>query len=429
MSRGGRGVEALVSPHTGIVTSIEEFCRYGDEPPLVGFNCGLADTSAALGVPVEANAGSLGYERTTARAAALGEAAERYSASWVPPGRVVRATAAELGRAAIRLERLQLFAPWQHDRAGFRAQPAADGDVLGWVAGRDLSTGAERFVPAQLVYLGYAPDADEPWLGPTTSNGLACGTSIDMATRAGLLEAVERDAFMLTWRRRAKPLGIALGSSELREVHDRYFARARATYDALDLSPVSGVPTVLCVVRDRPGGVALAVGAASGASMADAWLGALSEGFQTYSWARQLRAGRAGRRLRSIEDLSSFADHVAWYADPAHDLDEGRLRRHGTVGLDDGAPPLPAGTDAAQTAELVRRLGNRGQQLLVFDVTSPDLADIGLHVVRVLGPDLCWLDQGARYAYLGRPRLSRHDAVPVALSPADTVDPDPHPFP
>ena len=429
MSRPGGGVDALVSPHTGIVTSIEEFCRHADEPPLVGFNCGLADTRAALGLAIEANAGSLGYERVAARAAALGEAAERYSASWVPAARIVRATASELGSAAIALDRLRMYARWQHDGVQFRARAPGPDDVLGWVAGRDLASGAELHVPAALVYLGYRPGPGEPWLGPTTSSGLACGTSAEMATRSGLLEAIERDAFMLTWRRRARPPGLLLGTSALRDVHDRYFARVRATYDALDLSAFSGVPTVLCVVRDRPGGVALAVGAASGASMDDAWLGALSEGFQTYSWARQLRAAHAGEELRSLDDLESFADHVAWYADPAHELDHARLRPRRSVHLDDGAAPLPKGDDASQTAELVRRLASRGQQVLAFDVTSPDLADIGLHVVRVLGPDLCWLDQGARYAYLGRPRLTRHDAVPASLDPADAVDPDPHPFP
>jgi hypothetical protein len=62
-------------------------------------------------------------------------------------------------------------------------------------------------------------------------------------------------------------------------------------------------------------------------------------------------------------------------------------------------------------------------------VTSPDLAALGLWVMRVLAPDLCWLDVGHRYRSLGRPRLTDPGAVPADLSPRAGLNPEPHPFP
>jgi ribosomal protein S12 methylthiotransferase accessory factor len=342
---------------------------------------------------------------------------------------VVHATQLELGPAAVDLTRLRMFTPGQAARPGFRAAVVDERDVLGWVAGRDLATGEERFAPAQLVYLGYAPQTDEPWMGPTTSSGLACGVSDDEAMLAALFEAVERDAFMLAWRRRLRAPRLDISGSSLADVHDRYFARVRADYDALDLSGVTGIPTVLCVVRDPAGGVGLAVGAASGWSIEHAWTRALAEGFQTYSWARQLVASGAGAALRGLDDVESFVDHVAWYADPRRSQPRDRLRPDGELPLSESSPPLPGTGPVERLASAVDRLVQIGQQVLAFDVTSPDIADLGLRVVRVLGPDLCWLDQGSTYAYLGRPRLADPTAVPAALGGRLVIDPDPHPFP
>ena len=56
-------------------------------------------------------------------------------------------------------------------------------------------------LPAQLVFLE-APPGD-PHVAVPTSNGLACGTNASTTpSLAGLLEVVERDAFMLVWSNR-----------------------------------------------------------------------------------------------------------------------------------------------------------------------------------------------------------------------------------
>ena len=87
-----------------------------------------------------------------------------------------------------------------------------------------------------------------------------------------------------------------------------------------------------------------------------------------------------------------------------------------------------AGSDRAT----LRRLEARGASAYAVDVTSPDVAGAGLHVVHVLAPELCQLDvvEGARF--LGGRRLYeagfQAGLVPRPLEPAD-LNPDPHPFP
>jgi ribosomal protein S12 methylthiotransferase accessory factor len=66
------------------------------------------------------------------------------------------------------------------------------------------------------------------------------------------------------------------------------------------------------------------------------------------------------------------------------------------------------------------------------DVTAPDIREAGLHVVRVVCPELCPLDVIHRARFLGGTRLYRaaHAAglLPHELAPGD-LNPDPHPFP
>jgi ribosomal protein S12 methylthiotransferase accessory factor len=64
--------------------------------------------------------------------------------------------------------------------------------------------------------------------------------------------------------------------------------------------------------------------------------------------------------------------------------------------------------------------------------TSPDVESAGLHVVRVIAPELCQLDVVERARFLGGSRLyeAAYEAGLVArpLTVAE-LNPDPHPFP
>ena len=66
------------------------------------------------------------------------------------------------------------------------------------------------------------------------------------------------------------------------------------------------------------------------------------------------------------------------------------------------------------------------------DVTSPDVAELGLVVTKVVAPELCALDvvHGARF--LGGRRLYEAAAalgLRAGVVDGDDINPDPHPFP
>src|SRR5215210_3988555 len=91
------------SPYTGIVRSLEECLHFPSEPPLFRVTCDVGRGRGLLGTALDhlGGIGGAGMTREQAAAAAVGEALERYSLTYVDPQRLVVATAEELGAGAV----------------------------------------------------------------------------------------------------------------------------------------------------------------------------------------------------------------------------------------------------------------------------------------------------------------------------------------
>lgn len=426
----------LVSPYTGIVRSVEEFLHAPDEPRLIKIGCEPTCGPHLLGAELghlEGGGGGEATARGPALAAAIGEVVERYSAAFVPEDLLAFGTVDEIGPAGIDPARFALFSPEQYREPGFPFAPFTRELRVSWAAGFALPGGRRAFVPAQLVYLSPALAAGEVRIGHATSSGLACGASLEEAILGGLLELVERDAFVLAWSNRLSlPLLDWRADPALSEVERRYFAPAGVRYRVVDLSVFLGIPTALAVVRGGSD-AALGVGACSAATIGGAWLKALGEAFAVRSWARTMRLVEPARRFREdFGDVATFADHVHFYADPrnarrAAFLDGSAERRDVR-----DVSPLQGGTPLALIEEIAQRLATAGAGAYAVDVTAPDIRQAGLHVAKVVAPELCQLDAAFAHRFLGGTRLYRA-AWELGLRPAPLtqveVNPYPHPFP
>jgi len=263
----------------------------------------------------------------------------------------------------------------------------------------------------------------------TTSNGLACGATLEEAVLAGLLELIERDAFMIVWANRLSLPRLDWSAHAELVAHDRrYLAPSGLDRAAVDLSAFMEVPTVLGVVR---GGAGVAVGAASAPSVEAAWRRALAEAFAVHAWGRAL-AGEGRFHRDDFADVESFEDHVRLYTDP-------RVAAHAS--FLDGAEEtrdvrsvlaVEGGTPLELIESLATRLARHGVVAYAVDVTAPDVRAAGLRVAKVAAPELCALDAAHEGRFLGGRRLYEAAHVlglrPEPLAPA-AVNPYPHPFP
>jgi ribosomal protein S12 methylthiotransferase accessory factor len=419
-----------VSAQTGIVRAVEECLCSPADPPLFQASCELGRESRLLGTSLDhlSGIGGVGRTRTAAASAAVAEALERYSASWVPEERLVVATARELSGTAVSPHRFALFSERQQRDPGFPFRPFTDETRLAWIDGRELPSGREVHIPAELVLLGPVSAGGERPIAHATSSGLACGEDRDATTVRALCELLERDAFMIVWASRLElPLLEPAAEGPLARDVER-FASAGLRFSAVDLSCIHRFPVVLGVVR-APRGFpgALGVGAAAASTADEAWWKALSEAFS---------ARAAGARLALVGPgdgaISSFEDHIRHHADHVNAattafLDASPVRRSLV-----SVPPLEGSDASGRLGALCRRVEAAGSNAYVVDVTSPDVAVLGLTVVRALAPELCALDVSHAHRFLGGERLYRAAAdlgLRDELLGEDDVNPDPHPFP
>jgi ribosomal protein S12 methylthiotransferase accessory factor len=427
-------LRTFVSPLTGVIRSMGETLAAPDELRLISIGCEPADGMPTIGEQLERYTGSEHWSRDAAEAAAIGETLERYSGSFVPANRLVISSADSLPNA-VPPESFALFSDAQHAQPRFPFRRFRSDTLVSWLDGFVLPDGEPAYLPAQLVYMPWRRRARrEVRIGHATSSGLACAATLEEATLAGLLELVERDAFMLVWHNRLSlPLLDWRADPELVALDRRYFAPTGLTYAAVDLSVFLGIPTVLGVVHGPPGALgALGVGAASAATIAVAWRKALAEAFSVQRWVRDRALEHPEELDRAAAEIRTFDDHTLYYAHPT------RARRAAfLVASPDRRdvreiPPIDGENVLERIRALCRHLHERRVAAYAVDVTSPDVRAAGLRVVHAVAPELCQLDvvEGARFLGGSRMYEAAYEAgvVPRPLMPAQ-LNPDPHPFP
>ena len=178
--------------------------------------------------------------------------------------------------------------------------------------------------------------------------------------------------------------------------------------------------TVLALVGPIRGGRRV-VGAAAHPDISVAIRKAVIEAHHTWAWSLHLGGLLAAP---AAPDIDSFAKHVRFYLEAEN---QQRL-----AFLDDGeAVDPPWATFDTVDIELrwmLDDLAKAGHQALFIDLTTRDIAELDLHVGRVIVPGLHPLSCGTRFSCLDDRRLRRiAQAWTIPMPP--TLNLDPHPFP
>ena len=311
-----------------------------------------------------------------AKAAAIGEALERYCGMFVPYDRTIVATARELGTRCRRPCAIRTVQREPARGAGvpFRSIHGghANGVRRGGVPGRRIARArARRARVPRPDRTDVAPDRllhDERARVRRVAERGAAGCS-SRARRAGRGDArLEQSALTAAPRLVGRRL-VRRGSSS------STFAPTGLRYSVLDGSVFFGVPVTIAVLHGPPGSrAALAMGAGCSATMRGAWLKALSESFGVYRWLCMEIAGAPEQPLPQPGEVKTFDQHMLYYASEeraglASFLDASAAR----ATLED-APELEGSTPSEQIGTVVRRLASREISAYAVDVTTPDVS-------------------------------------------------------
>jgi ribosomal protein S12 methylthiotransferase accessory factor len=211
------------------------------------------------------------------------------------------------------------------------------------------------------------------------------------------------------------------------------FERACYSVTLLNITMPPGVPTILSVARGgSPEQPALIFAAASDLNPERAARKALEELAHTARYSQQIKR----KMPRVVPDpdhgnIGSQADHLNFWCDEANArLADFVFSSRERVEFDE-LENLSTGRPEEDLATLLDMMSGAGHQVLMSDLTSPDVRELGLSVVRVIVPGLHPLFMGHRIRALGGRRLWE---VPAQLGyegiSRETGDnPSPHPYP
>lgn len=425
-------IDRLLDSRFGVVRMLVEEPREPGSPEFFHYYAETCRTETFGGQENFMRGGGASVSREGAMAKALGEAIERYCGALYSRRACPLTSFDDAPFPCVDPSAFALYRDDQYASGLIDFVPFTKDLPVRWTRAVDVETWRETYVPAAMVFVPYIyrrADGEAPIMQPI-STGLACHEGFERASLLAACEAIERDAFTIFWQARLPPPRVAAASltSEHFDILSR-FARARYEVTLFDVTTDVAVPSIMAVARhDDDSQPALVVAAATHPVASTAIRKSLEELEHTRSWCRLLKATTDLVDPAEGEGIASQQQHLRFWSERDNRQsaawlfasDEERVLADDCT--DDPTEQLDRLRHALQSAEL---------RLLAADLTSPDIAQLGLSVVRAIIPGLHPLAIGHRNRVLGGRRLYE---VPIRLgygTPVFDLDDNanPHPFP
>jgi ribosomal protein S12 methylthiotransferase accessory factor len=418
---------------SGIVEDYKRLTRYYDEPFLYSYAAQIKSKDSQPSQSRREDAGGFSFDHSVSLMKAAGEAAERFSLERVNHLHFSSGRFSDES-PSLSPNEFRFFSKEQLSTDDFKCFDWNNEARFLWTPGKNLLTGMDVNLPAQLVYLHLSPHAQksEPALFPVTSTGAACGQTAEESCLSAMLELLERDAFMVHYLSRTNGTRIDISSSPvLSEVED-YLRRFRLSLSAYWLGTDFPVCPVLALITDvfQDGSPSpwLAAGLKCSFDPTRSILGAIEEACQVRIYMRSLleRMFINGGTLPSEMTTDVISDRALYWNRPERVKDIEFLTTSKKV-IPFGEIPSYAGSSPKQTLDtLLNFCSNSGHSVYASDVTAPEVQAHGLTVTRAIMPTL-------QQFYLAEPFVplasSRWQTVPYRLGLCDQKAQEPNRIP
>jgi ribosomal protein S12 methylthiotransferase accessory factor len=425
--------DKLVSPLTGPIRQVWPMQEDTGGPRLERWSCEVTDPAVRfLGESVYA--GGTNLDRDASLGAALGEGIERFASIRPNPADVFVAPYEEIAAEAVDPMAWDLFHPQTRNSTGFPFRRPSPRQPLSWMWGWSLGEQAAKAIPVSRVFaFPHVVEPEERFDFPIVS-GFAAAPSLEEAVYHGLLEVLERDAFMIAWANCLPMERLEIDSSTGGQVGEYIAAfeesglEARCAAVRLDL----GAHFVAAVgASSRPGEPARFIAAAADFDLNRACRRAISElsagwivvcdhlrqtgGKTPEPVAQQVTTMKAHGLLYARPDMAGYLD--MWWNPP-----QSRPLPH----------PQPENTPWERLRRGVVAAAQAGMDVLAVDLTPPEIKELGLWVVKTLVPGTYPMNFDSRWPHFGGQRISGVPAElglierPLRFQEFQRV---PHPFP
>ncbi len=384
-------ITQYVDPVSGLVPRIHRWYE-GQE---------LAYSTAEIALPYrEIGVGRTDKPLESDQIAVL-EALERYSAVR-PPTHVIIDSVRNLGISALDPTELILHAPHQYCEPAVHLAEYSPDNVYRWVWGWTIDKNEEVLVPEQVAYYGVrTPDR----FLYEISNGCAIGGSIEEAILHGLLEVIERDAFLTTWYGRLPVYRVDVRGSNLGTANRGLIQKIESRgYDVsiFYLDHDTGIPAFWVMATSRRDELPRTHSAA--AAHPDAQRGIRNALFELVTmlpsaeFAAKNSVARAAVMVADSTMVQAMSDHSLLYSHPdAYPrlrflMDAPEIDVQGIAQV-----AWPQRDVGKMLQSVVQRIASLGYHIVIIDETQPEHTVVNLSSVKVLVPGFLPMTFGHQY--------------------------------
>lgn len=395
-----RKLRQLLNSPNKVIEEVSTLPRYHDEPHFYQFLArtvektpGLSSASVGVGTSLD---------KRRAEIKALAEAAERSRLARMPD--LSMEGAASNMSDIIDLKDLPEF--YRRNRALHETKRLP----MLWIRGYELDNKRLKRVnvPAQFVTVPYHFKETEPVVREPISTGTALGTNYVTSVLRGLMEVIERDAFMLSYyqsrvNHEVLPADVRSLASYMREL-----TRCRLSLRLFDISTDAGGYVFLALLLDDTGiGPHLTAGMKAGFDAVTVAQDSIAEAVQLRTWLRDLMISTVATARKVVpNEIVSLKDRAMFWLDPSRrsELDcYLECRTH--VKLSDY--PRQAELNPVDLLQLqLKRLSGLGIKLYFVDLTDPVLFRSGFKVTKTITTKLQPMHLDERSGFPIGPRFS-----------------------
>lgn len=403
------GLSNIFSDKFGIVNAMLERHEL-DKYKLYMYQCLSANTKKLFNISRDISSGGLGVneDKNIAMTSCLAEALERYCMSYIPKNEIISCKKEELNKKYV-FSDFSTYSDEQYDKFDNFLNPNLD--VIEWTKICDIKDKKSfMYWPASLIYLPF--DINKV-VAETTSTGMAAGFSIDECILSGLMELIERDSLMINFMQRLNPPEIDINT--IFGKNKKFIDSIRKDYNIKIYKLYSdfNVPIYLSIIyRIDNKKIHYGIGACASLDSDYAINKSLKECLFTYFYSLNILDVRQG----NPDKIKTLYEHFLYYQGDNFDklLFNSKLIKYKK--------------EKISFDEVLINLKKNNINVYFKELTTDDIKDTGIKVVKVIAPSLIDLNKSHIYPRLGAKRFFE---VPkkLGLEYSDNLIAMPHPFP
>ncbi len=402
------GLSNIFSDKFGIINAMLERHEL-DKYNLHMYQCLSANTKDLFNLSREVSSGGLGVNenKQIAMISCLAEALERYCMSYIPKEEIIVGKKQELNSENT-FDDFSTYSEKQYQENNCFLNPNAD--KIEWVKIYNINNKNFKYWPASLIYLPF--DLNKV-VAETTSTGMAAGFTIKECIQSGLMELIERDALMINFMQRLNPPEININTIKginenlVKLIQNDYSIKVYKLYSDIK------VPIYLSIIfKKEKNKIHYGIGASANLNSDYAINKSLKECLFTYFYSLNIM----NAQKRNVNNIKTLYEHFLYYQGENFN----KLLFDSEI--------IKYKKEIVSFNEVVKSLQKNDIDIFYKELTTNDIKETGIKVVKVVAPSLIDLNKSHIYPRLGAKRFFE---VPkkLNLKYSENLTDLPHPFP